>query len=180
MKDAGLFLFEDDDSVLFVRTPPSLHGSKGILRSRAVRPVFPLEIVLGVRAALKLGETCTLGVYLAPVHGHRKFGLFWFTFARFALTSRRVLDLDGRRAVGRGVASTATVMGIIFRGKGHGRGRVRIRLASRDRGWLGNSDNGRHGRWTASLEPTATQGSFEEWGSEEEDLLVGPITHEAG
>ena len=111
----------------------------------------------------------------ALAHGRCGFELFGFALARFALTCGRVLDLHGRRTVGRGVAGT-TVMGIIFGGKGHGGGHVRIGLASRDGGWLGNGDDGGHGRWTTGLEPTATQGGLEKRGSEEQDLLVGPIT----
>jgi hypothetical protein len=175
MKDASLFFFEDDDGVLFVRTPASLHGGDGVLRSRMVRLVLALEVVLGVSRALKLGETCAPSVCFALVHGRCGLQLFGFALARVALTHGRVLDLHGRRAVGRSVAGT-TVMGIICRGKGQGNGHVRIGLASRDGGWLGNSDDGGHGRWTTGLEPTATQGGLEKRRCEEQDLLVRPMT----
>ena len=48
MKDVGLFFFEDDYGVLFVRTPASLHGGDGVLRCGEGRLVLALEVVLGV------------------------------------------------------------------------------------------------------------------------------------
>ena len=175
MKDAGLFFLEDDDSVLLVRTPTSLHGGDSILRSGMVRLVFALEVVLGVSRALKLGETCSSRVCFALAHRRCGFELFRFALARVALTCGRVLDLHGGRGVGRGVAGTA-VVGIIIGGKGHGGRHVRSGLASRDGGWLGNGDDGGHGGWTTGLEPTATQGGLEERRSKEQDLLVRPVT----
>ena len=177
MKDASLFFFEDDNSILFVRTPTPLHGGKGVLGCRKLGLVFSLEVALGVSRTLKLGETCSPSVCYALAHRCRGSELFGFALTRFALTSRRVLDLHRRRAVGRGVAcTTVNVMGIIFRGKGHGSRRVWIGLASRDGGWLRDGDDGGHGWWTTGLEPTTTQCGLEERGSEEQNLLVCPVT----
>ena len=174
MKDAGLFFFEDDDSVLFVRPAAPFHGGKGVLGSCTIHLVFTLALGPGTPGALQLGQTCAPSACCMFARQLFGFDLFGFALACVAPTPGRVLDLHRRGVVGSTIATT--FMDIIFMGKQHGRVWVRGGLGSRDGGWLGNGDDRGHGGWTTRLEPTATECGLEEGRSEEQDLLVRPVT----